>query len=159
MSTLTISIFTVGLALLVIFGIVMINHVSALVKNAYQIKVEIRSEMEDGLSAIAHEMEQKARAIRQDMQSEATRIKTMLEADNQKQFAEMDTALKTKLSALEEVIRQDRVKFVKAIDEMQQMLRDHEQSLRTWKRDQKAATRTPEESDKDSPAAAGAAGG
>ncbi|MBF0095248.1 MAG: hypothetical protein HQL34_12005, partial [Alphaproteobacteria bacterium] len=60
-----------GVALLIafvaVFAVVVVSYMSSLVKNAYQIKIEIRSEMEDGLRRMSDDSEKWVRMTKRDL--------------------------------------------------------------------------------------------
>ncbi len=85
---------TVAIALVIVLMGALVNYMSSLVKNAYQIKVELRNDMETALKAIQDDVEKRGKWLKRDMVEETGRIKDALESMNETRFGELREGLK-----------------------------------------------------------------
>ncbi|MBF0307475.1 MAG: hypothetical protein HQL41_17725, partial [Alphaproteobacteria bacterium] len=75
-----------------IIGGGLMMYMGSLVKSAYQIKVEIRSEMEQGIRRLEEDIDKKSKWIKRDLIEEIDKMKAAVQTDNTKRFNEfLDT--------------------------------------------------------------------
>jgi cell division protein FtsX len=84
---------TVALALVLILVGAMVNYMSSLVKSAYQIKVELRNELESSLKDMAVDIDRRAKGLKRDLVEEANKVREGLETANRNRFEELKSNL------------------------------------------------------------------
>lgn len=100
---------------LVIGGGLMV-YMGNLVRSAYELKVQINTEVEDRLTKMGDDLDKKARWIKRDLLEEIDKIKTALQTDNARKIAELSEPLLHQLQALEAQLRDERGQLAKAIE-------------------------------------------
>ncbi|NKD76232.1 hypothetical protein HEQ60_00375 [Haematospirillum sp. H1815] len=93
---------TVSVAALVIGLFFLLSYLSSLVKSAYQIKVELRSDMEKNLRHIRDELGKQSRLVRTELVKDVSRIRRSLEQDSAVRVDRMEHDLR---ATTEESIR------------------------------------------------------
>lgn len=136
--------------ILIIGGGIMM-YMGSLVKSAYQIKVEIRSEMEEGIRRLDEDMDKKSKWIKRDLVEEIDKMKSAVQSDNSKRFNEYLETINKRLMDFESSVTRDRNELLKVIENHRQTITNLDQRLRALKREQKAVETTA------SPAAEGSA--
>lgn len=91
-------------------------YMANLVKSAYEIKVQINTEVEDRLTKMSEDLDKKSRWIKRDLLEELEKIKINLQTDNASKIEDLTASLQNKLQQLEAMIRSDRADWVKAVD-------------------------------------------
>jgi len=107
-----------GVVLVVGGGLMM--YMSNLVSNAYELKVQINSDMEERLKAISEDMDKKSKWIKQELVDELDKIKATLTQSNARTLQEMSDPLSRRIEALEQVLKKERTDWSKAIDDTRQ---------------------------------------
>lgn len=117
-----------GITLLVVlvamFAVAVVSYMSSLVKNAYEIKIEMRAELEDGLRRLTDDDEKRTRAAKRELLDEVAKGRVILENENTRHFSELAEASKKQLTDLEEAARRDRTKAAQSYEEMRVRLDD-----------------------------------
>ena len=104
-----------GVVLVVGGGLMM--YMSNLVRNAYEIKVQINADMEARLKAIAEDMDKKSKWIKRDLVDELDKIKTSLTQSNARTIQELVDPLVKRVDALEQVLKKERTDWSKAVED------------------------------------------
>lgn len=112
----TVLIISLAAGVILIVGGGLMMYMGNLVKSAYEIKVQINTEVEDRLTKMAEDLDKKSRWIKRDLVEEIEKIKVNLQSDNANKLGELAGPLVTRLDQLEAMIRQDRADWVKAVD-------------------------------------------
>lgn len=81
MNFLTVTIVIFIVALIGVFAVALIVYLSSLVKSAYQIKIEMRSDLEEGLKRADEEMNKRTRWIKREMVEDMEKIKAGMQTD------------------------------------------------------------------------------
>lgn len=100
---------------LVIGGGLMV-YMSNLVRSAYELKVQINTEVEERLTKMGDDLDKKARWIKRDLLEEIEKIKTALQMDSARRIGELTEPLLKQLEALEAQLREERNQLAKAIE-------------------------------------------
>lgn len=82
---------TVGAALIIVLVIGLLSYMSSLVKSAYEIKVEIRSDMEAGLKKAEEDLTKKSKWMRQELGEDVGKMKAALEQDAERRMEAIQT--------------------------------------------------------------------
>lgn len=114
MSSVLIVAFAAGVVLVVGGGLMM--YMAGLVRNAYELKVQINSDIDERLGKMAEDLDKKSRWIKRDLLEEIDKIKTALEVDNARKFQELGEPVLKRIEELDQIIRKERGEWVKAIE-------------------------------------------
>ena len=104
-----------GVVLVVGGGLMM--YMANLVRNAYEIKVQINADVDERIKAISDDMDKRSKWIKRDLVEELDKIKTSLMQSNSRTIQEMAEPLAKRIEALEQVLKSERTDWSKAIDE------------------------------------------
>ena len=114
MSSVLIVSLAAGVILVVGGGLVM--YMAGLVKNAYELKVQINSDIDERLGKMAEDLDKKSRWIKRDLLEEIEKIKSALEADNARKFQELGEPVLKRIEDLDQIVRKERGEWIKAIE-------------------------------------------
>lgn len=120
MSTVLIISLAAGVILVVGGGLMM--YMAQLVKNAYELKVQINSEVEERLTKMAEDLDKKSRWIKRDLIEEIEKIKIAMETSNAQKFTELTEPFNKRLEAMEEMLRKDRADWMKLLQEDREVI-------------------------------------
>ncbi len=134
---------TFGMAVLVLAVGGLLVYMSQLVKNAYQIKIELRTELSEGLQRVDDEADKKLKWIKRDIFEEVDKIKTALTVDHSRRLTELQEAVNSQLKERDEVWRRDRVELIKIIERQREDIKVLDQRVRTLRRDQRRPELVP----------------
>jgi len=118
MSSILIISLAAGVVLVVGGGLMM--YMANLVRNAYEIKVQINSDMDERIKAISDDMDKRSKWIKRDMVDELDKIKTSLMQSNARSIQDMAEPLAKRIEALEQIIKSERKDWSKAVEETKQ---------------------------------------
>ena len=104
-----------GVVLVVGGGLLM--YMANLVKNAYEIKVQINADMDERLKAIADDLDKKSKWIKRDLIEELDKMKTSLISDNHRRLTELIEPFGKRLEAIEQRLAAERGDWSKAVDD------------------------------------------
>ncbi|KAF0118236.1 MAG: hypothetical protein FD149_813 [Rhodospirillaceae bacterium] len=134
MSFFSITAVTLLIALLIMFAITMVAYMSSLVKNAYQLKIELRADLEDGLNKVEEATEKQMRMIKRELLDEIGKIRTNLENDVGRRLTELNASVQKQVAEVEETIKRDRGKIVHGFEDLRRRLSDVEHVHRSLQR-------------------------
>lgn len=120
MSTVLIISLSAGVILVVGGGLLM--YMAQLVKNAYELKVQINSEVDERLTKMAEDLDKKSRWIKRDLIEEIEKIKIAMETSNAQKFAELTEPFGKRMEAMDEVLRKDRADWMKLLQEDREVI-------------------------------------
>lgn len=112
----TVLIISLAAGVILIVGGGLMMYMANLVKSAYEIKVQINSDVEDRLTKMGEDLDKKSRWIKRDLLEEIEKIKTALQTDNARKIEEMTGPLLAKVEGFEALLRNERAEWVKAIE-------------------------------------------
>ena len=112
----TVLIISLAAGVILIVGGGLMMYMANLVKSAYEIKVQINSDVEDRLTKMGEDLDKKSRWIKRDLLEEIEKIKTALHTDNARKIDEMTGPLLAKVEGFEALLRNERAEWVKAIE-------------------------------------------
>lgn len=113
-STVLIIAFAAG-AILVVGGGLMV-YMGNLVRSAYEIKVQINTEVEERLTKMGEDLDKKSRWIKRDLLEEIGKIKEAMQVDNARKIGELADPLVKRIEALESLVKSSHTDLVKAIE-------------------------------------------
>lgn len=130
----TLGIITVAIAIVIILAVMIVKYMSVLVANAYQLKVDLRAELDGGLRRLDDEVEKKAKEIRRDLFDEAARLRSASDADAHKRLTEHAESLKKHIADLEAALRNDHEDMFRAVQGLRRDTDDLQDEFRNLKR-------------------------
>ena len=92
-------------------------YMANLVRNAYEIKVQINADMDERLKAISDDLDKRSKWIKRDMVEEMDKVKTSLTQSNARIIQDMVDPLGKRIEALEQIIKSERKDWSKAVEE------------------------------------------
>jgi len=104
---------TAGLILVICGGIMM--YMATLVRSAYEIKVQINTDIEERLTKMAEALDQKTRGIKLDMVEDINKVRAVMAVENNRRLEEMSEQRSKRLDGLEPMVRVERGEWLKAI--------------------------------------------
>ena len=102
-----------GLILVICGGIMM--YMATLVRSAYEIKVQINTDIEDRLTKMSEALDQKTRSIKLDMIEDINKVRAVLAVENSNRLEEMSIQRNKRLDGLEPMVRAEHGEWVKAV--------------------------------------------
>lgn len=119
---------TLAIAAVLVLGVTLLSYVSSLVKNAYQIKVELRSEVEKAIAGMNAEMARHGKFLRKDLGDDTTKLRESLQQDMEKRMHGVEERLAEANRALTQGDASDQ-------QTMRAMLQDTQRRLKALERD------------------------
>lgn len=116
MSFSTVLIISLAAGVILIVGGGVMMYMSNLVKSAYEIKVQINTDMDDRLTKMADDLDKKSRWIKRDLLEEIDKIKAAMQTENARKVEEILTPLVAKVDAFEAFLVNERSEWVKAVE-------------------------------------------
>jgi hypothetical protein len=116
MSFSTVLIISLAAGVILIVGGGLMMYMANLVKSAYEIKVQINSEVEERLTKMGDELEKKSRWIKRDLLEEIEKIKTNMQTEAAAKVDELTKPMTARLDALEAAVHAERADWMKAVD-------------------------------------------
>jgi predicted transcriptional regulator len=133
MSSVLIVSLAAGVILVIGGGLMM--YMANLVRNAYELKVQINSDIDERLGKIAEELDKKCRWIKRDVLEELEKIKLGLETDNSRKFNDLAEPVVKRIEELDALVRKERDEWVKAVESDRQNITTLDTKVRTLRRD------------------------
>lgn len=137
------TILTLGVAVLVLAVSGLLIYMSQLVKNAYQIKIELQSELSDGLRRVEDEADKKLKWIKRDTFDELEKVKSGLSTDNSRRLNEIQETLNKRMQERDEQWKRDRAELIKVIERQREDIKLLDQRFRSLRRDQRRVDLVP----------------
>jgi len=127
-----------------VIGIAIVSYMSSLVKNAYEIKIEMRKDLDDGLKLAQSEMVKASKSIRAELSNEAERTRNNLLEDLKRRFEETQSSLTAELKKRDEAWEEERDQLLDTISKLTEQLdgMSHTPSARIWNKTKTAETNT-----------------
>ena len=122
MSMSAVLIVSLAAAVVLVVGGGLMMYMSNLVRNAYELKVQINADIEERIKAITDDMEKRTKWIKRDMIEELEKIKTGLTQANTRNILEMSEPLLKRIDAMELTLKTEHETAAKALEEMHHMV-------------------------------------
>ncbi|PKU25869.1 hypothetical protein CWS72_04755 [Telmatospirillum siberiense] len=129
--------------LVLTIGGALVIYMGSLVKSAYQLKIEIKGDVEEAFRRLEGDVEKKIRKVKHELVEEVDKIKVALQTDNQRKISEMLDGFSKRLSACETALASDRTEIGTVLEGLRRDVTVLDQRLRFVRREQKA-TREPQ---------------
>jgi hypothetical protein len=140
MSMSTVLIISLAAGVILVEGGGLMMYMAQLVKNAYELKVQINSEVDERLTKMAEDLDKKSRWIKRDLIEEIEKIKIAMETSNAQKFTELTEPFNKRLEAMEETLRKDKAEWTKALNEDREVIKALDAKLGVIRREFKLAT-------------------
>lgn len=112
----TVLIISLAAGVILIVGGGLMMYMGNLVKSAYEIKVQINTDVDDRLTKMAEDLDKKSRWIKRDLLEEIEKIKAAVQSDNARKLDELAGPLMARLEAFEQHLVNERAEWVKAVE-------------------------------------------
>ncbi|KJS36249.1 MAG: hypothetical protein VR70_14155, partial [Rhodospirillaceae bacterium BRH_c57] len=126
---------TITIALVLIMGIGLMSYVSSLVKNAYQIKVELRNDVESAIARMDMEMDRRGKALRKELGDDTSKLRDSVQQDNERRIKEIEDRLQKTLQDLSAAGRDEKTATQTALTDMRRRLKTLESDVVAIKND------------------------
>lgn len=139
----TVLIISLAAGVILIVGGGLMMYMANLVKSAYEIKVQINTEVEERLTKMGEDLDKKSRWIKRDLLEEIEKIKTALQTDNARKMEDLTASLRQKVDGFESLLHNERVEWVKAVDQDRQAIAALDSRVKQSAKAKKAEDPTP----------------
>ena len=121
---------TAVIGVFIVLVIALISYVSNLVKQAYELKVELRRELNEGLSNLEEEINKRSRWVKRELLTEIEKIRANHETLIESRTKQIADSNNDTLKASEEQARQDRASLDHEIQENRRRLKALDKDLK-----------------------------
>jgi len=135
MNFLTVTIVIFLVALIGVFAVALIVYLSSLVKSAYQIKVEMRSDLEEGLKRADEELNKRSRWIKRELLEEIERIKTGMQTDITNRGVTILEESRKMVAGSEEGMRKDLTETNRLLNEARDLVYSLDHKVKSLRRE------------------------
>ena len=142
MSFWTITLFSLAAGLVLVVGGALVVHMGNLVRNAYELKIEIKSDVEEGQKRIEAEVDKRLKWIKRDLIEDLEKSKEAMQIENQRRLAEAVTGLERRLTELADAQSKDRAATTRTLEGLQADALVLDQRLRALRRELQAVPAT-----------------
>ncbi|MGC2855437.1 hypothetical protein ACM64Y_08175 [Novispirillum sp. DQ9] len=114
---------TLAIAVVLVMGVGLMSYVSTLIKNAYQIKVELRSDVDTAIARMEAEMDRRGKALRKELADDAGQLRDAVKTENERRLKEIEDRLQAASKDLQEAARGDKMAVQKVLSDLQTRLK------------------------------------
>ena len=107
-------------AVVLVVGGGLMMYMANLVRNAYELKVQINADVDERIKAISDDVEKRSKWIKRELIEELEKIKTGMMQANVRNIQEMADPVLKRIEALETVLKKERTDWSTAVDETRQ---------------------------------------
>lgn len=137
MSISSILIISLAAAVVLVVGGGLMIYMGNLVRSAYEIKVQITTDVDERLSKIAEDLDKKSRWIKRDVLEEVEKIRVAMTNENAEKFHEFAEPLVARLDEIGELLKNERNEWVKAVESDRQNITALDTRVKALRRDVK----------------------
>lgn len=120
---------TLTIAVVVVMGVALMSYISSLVKNAYQIKVELRSDVENAIARMEAEMDRRGKALRKELGDDSAQVREAVRHDNERRVKEIEERLQKSAKDLQDAARTDKAAVQNVLADLQSRLKGLEADM------------------------------
>jgi hypothetical protein len=135
MSFLTIAMVALVIGLVVVFAVALVGYLSSLVKNAYQIKVEMRADLEEGLKKMDDELNKRSKWLKREMIDEMEKIKAGMTTEAARRQVEMSEQLNALAAEISVTMQAAHAESLSKIAEFSARFDDADRKLTEYRRE------------------------
>jgi hypothetical protein len=147
MSVSTVVIISLAAAVVLVIGGGLVMYMANLVKNAYELKVQIASDIDARLAKMAEDLDKKSRWIKRDLIEEIEKIKVALETENSRKFIALSDPLTKTIEDVDVQIKHERGDWTAAIERNQILIAQLDAKIETLRREIRSAPPQPSQPD------------
>jgi hypothetical protein len=140
MSMSSVLIISVAAGIILVVGGSLMMYMAGLVKNAYELKVQINHDIDERLGKMTEDLDKKSRWIKRDLLEEIEKIKAGIETDNAQKFANLGEPLLKRIDELDQIVRKERDEWIKAIESDRENITKLDGKIGALRRDMKQQT-------------------
>lgn len=133
----TVTLISLAAGVVIVIGGALVWYMGSLVKSAYQLKIDMKADMEAGRKRIEDDVEKKMRLIKRDIVDEVEKIKTALQTDAQRRMNEIADTLGKRLTEVIEEWRVQQDETAKLLEGLRHDITVLDQRQRNLRREQK----------------------
>lgn len=149
----TITLIALIAGLILVVGGALVVHMGNLVRNAYELKVEIKSDVEEGQKRIEAEVDKRLKWIKHDLIEDLEKSKAAIQSDTQRQMRESLAVIDKNLADLTEGLGRERADTVKTLESLRADIMVLDQRFRNLRREVKPPEPSPAPAATEPPAA------
>ncbi len=120
MSDISTVLITAAIGLVLFVGAVVAVYLNGLVRNAYDLRVAIRNEIEERLRQVQEESEKKVRWLRRELVEEVEKMRESVGETNQRRLAELVEKIEARFAEFQKQGQFERVELRSAVDELRE---------------------------------------
>lgn len=143
MSISSVVIISLAAAVILVIGGGLLMYMSNLVKNAYELKVQIGADIDARLGKMSEDLDKKSRWIKRDLIEEIEKIKVALETENGRKFEALALSLNDSVEGLNAQIKRDRTEWSAAIERDRLLIAQLDSRIDALRDDLKKTTSSP----------------
>ena len=117
MSMYAVLLISLAAAVVLVVGGGLMMYMSNLVRNAYELKVQINSDMEQQIKVVSEDIEKRSKWIKRDLIEELEKFKAAQIQSNARTMQDMVDPLSRRIDALEQTIKTERTDWSSAVNE------------------------------------------
>lgn len=133
MTNASIAVITIAIAVVLVIGLALLSYVSSLVKSAYQIRVDMRSDLDSGLKRLDEEMRQKSRWMRTEVGEDVAKMKQALERETEERLSTIQAEFQAAVRQMDTASRGDTATLHDQLAQAHHRIAALEQDLRALK--------------------------
>ena len=134
----TVTLVCLAAGFIIVIGGSLVSYMGSLVKSAYQLKIEMRAEMDEGQKKIEDAVDKKVRWIKRDLVEEVEKTKTAMQTDNQRKINEFIGTINKRLADCEGAVSRDRLEANNLFEGLRHDITVLDQRYRNFRREQAA---------------------
>ena len=135
MSMSAILLISLAAAVVLVVGGGLMMYMSNLVRNAYDLKVQINSDMESLFKIVSDDVEKRAKWVKRDLIEEIDKIRANLVQTNAHAMQEMADPLLRRVDAMDLAMKKERADMVAALEESRQQIAGLESKIAQLRKD------------------------
>lgn len=126
---------TLAVAAVIVLAVMLMSYVSSLVKNAYQIKIELRSDVDNAIAAMNAEIARSSKLLRKELGDDAGKVRDNIAQDAERRLAEIEQRLIKSIADQTQADRSARQDTQARIEDLARRIRTLERDVAALKED------------------------
>ena len=138
MSFWSITLVALTAGLILVIGGALVVHMGNLVKNAYELKVEIKNDVEEGQKKMEAEVDKRLKWIKHDLIEDLEKSKAAIQANTQRVLTDTAAVMEKRLTDLTEGLARERAETAKTMEGLRTDIMVLDQRIKNLRREIKA---------------------
>jgi hypothetical protein len=135
MSMSAVLIVSLAAGIILVIGGSLMMYMGNLVKNAYELKIQINADLDERLGKIAEDLDKKSRWIKRDLLAEIEKIKVVIEADSTRKYHDLAEPMLRRIEEMDRLMRSERDEWIKAFEGARQAIAEVDGKASALRRD------------------------